>query len=70
MLVPKIGQGKTALEALEALVNMYSKRTPRLEVIIVEPLIDKTTRLQWLAKLNPKYDTYQKFKEKFKGRIK
>ena len=64
MLVPKIGQGKTALEAL---VNMYSKRTPRLEVIIIEPLIDKTTRLQWLAKLNPKYDTYQKFKEILKG---
>ena len=44
---------------------MYCKRAPRLEVIIVEPLIDKSTRLQWLAKLNPKQDTYQKFKEKF-----
>ena len=62
MLVPSIGQGKKALEALH---NMYCKRAPRLEVIIVEPLIDKTTRLQWLAKLNPKQDTYQKFKEKF-----
>lgn len=62
MLVPNIGQGKVALDAL---LNMYCKRRPRLEVIIVEPLIDKSTRLQWLAKLNPKQDTYQKFKEKF-----
>lgn len=67
MLVPKIGQGK---KALEALLEMYKKPTPRLEVIIVEPLIDKNVRLKWLAKLNPKYDTYQKFKENFKGRIK
>ena len=62
MLVPNIGQGKIALEALH---NMYCRRAQRLEVIIVEPIIDKTTRLQWLAKLNPKQDTYQKFKEKF-----
>ena len=62
MLVPNIGQGKIALEALH---NMYCRRAPRLEVTIVEPLIDKTTRLQWLAKLNPEQDTYQKFKEKF-----
>ena len=62
MLVPSIGQGKVALDAL---LSMYCKRRPRLEVIIVEPLIDKSTRLQWLAKLNPKQDTYQKFKEKF-----
>ena len=63
MLVPNIGQGKIALEALH---NMYCRRAPRLEVTIVEPLIDKSTRLQWLAKLNPKLDNYQKFKEKFK----
>ena len=62
MLVPNIRQGKIALEALH---NMYCRRASRLEVIIVEPLIDKTTRLQWLAKLNPEQDTYQKFKEKF-----
>ena len=62
-----IGQGKIALEAL---LEIYKKPTPRLEVIIVEPLIDKNVRLKWLAKLNPKYDTYQKFKENFKGRIK
>ena len=62
MLVPNIRQGKIALEALH---NMYCRRAPRLEVIIVEPLIDKTIRLQWLAKLNPEQDTYQKFKEKF-----
>ena len=62
MLVPNVRQGKIALEALH---NMYCKRAPRLEAIIVEPLIDKSTRLQWLAKLNPKYDTFQKFKEKF-----
>ena len=67
MLVPKIGQGKIALEVL---LDKYRKSVPRLEVTIVEPLIDKNVRLQWLAKLNPKYDTYQKFKEKFKGRIK
>ena len=62
MLVPNVRQGRIALEALH---NMYCKRAPRLEVTIVEPLIDKTTRLQWLAKLNPKQDIYQKFKEKF-----
>ena len=62
MLVPKIGQGKIALEVL---LDKYRKSVPRLEVTIVEPLIDKSTRLQWLAKLNPKQDTYHKFKEKF-----
>ena len=67
MLVPKIGQGKIALEVL---LERYKKSIPRLEETIVESLIDKNVRLQWLAKLNPKYDTYQKFKEKFKGRIK
>ena len=68
MLVPNIGQGKIALVALQ---EMYCKRRPRLEVIIVEPLIDKSTRLQWLSKLNPKQDTYQKFKDKFiKGEYK
>lgn len=60
MLVPKIGQGKIALEVL---LEKYKKPTPRLEVIIVEPLITKDIRLQWLAKLNPKIDTYQKLKE-------
>ena len=66
MLVPNIGQGKIAIEVLQ---EMYCKRRPRLEVIITESLIDKSTRLQWLAKLNSKQDTYQKFKEKFfKGR--
>ena len=61
MLVPSIGQGKVALDAL---LNMYCKRRPRLEVIIVEPLIDKSTRLQWLAKLNSKKDKFQYLKLK------
>ena len=62
MLVPSIGQGKVALEVL---LERYKKSVPRLEVSIIEPLITKDIRLQWLAKLNPKQDTYQKFKEKF-----
>ena len=62
MLVPNIKQGKIALEALQ---EMYCRRAPKLEVIIVEPLIDRSIRLQWLAKLNPEQDTYQKFKENF-----
>ena len=58
MLVPKIGQGKVI-----ALITDVFHRKPRLDVTIVEPLITKEIRLQWLAKLNPKNDTYQKLKE-------
>ena len=58
MLIPKIGQGK----AIALLTDAFQGR-PRLDLTIVEPLITKEIRLQWLAKLNPKNDTYQKLKE-------
>ena len=58
MLVPKVGQGKAI-----ALISNAFCRKPKLDITIVEPVITKNTRLQWLAKLNPKYDTYQKLKE-------
>ena len=58
MLIPKIGQGK----AIALLTDAFQRR-PKLDLTIVEPLITKEIRLQWLAKLNPKNDTYQKLKE-------
>ena len=61
MLVPNIGQGKVALEVL---LERYKKSVPRLEVSIVEPLITKDIRLQWLAKLNSKKDKFQYLKLK------
>ena len=58
MLIPKIGQGK----AIALLADVFQRRA-KLDLTIVEPLITKEIRLQWLAKLNPKNDTYQKLKE-------
>lgn len=58
MLIPKFGQGKAIVLFTDILY-----RKPKLDFTIVEPLITKDIRLQWLAKLNPKGDTYQKLKE-------
>ena len=58
MLIPKIGQGK----ALVLLTDVFHRK-PKLDFTIIEPVITKEIRLQWLAKLNPKGDTYQKLKE-------
>ena len=58
MLVPEIGQGK----AIALLTGMFHRK-PKQDFTIVEPLITKEIRLQCLAKLNPKNDTYQKLKE-------
>ena len=58
MLISKIGQGKAI-----ALISNAFYRKPKLDITIAEPIISKNIRLQWLAKLNPKNDTYQKLKE-------
>ena len=58
MLIPKIGHGK----ALVLLGDVFHRK-PKLGFTIIEPVITKDIRLQWLAKLNPKMDTYQRLKE-------
>ena len=58
MLIPKIGHGK----ALVLLTDVFYRK-PKMGLTILEPVITKDIRLQWLAKLNPKMDTYQKLKE-------
>ena len=58
MLVPKVGHGK----ALALLTDVFHSK-PKLDFTIMEPVITKDIRLQWLAKLNPKMDSYQKLKE-------
>ena len=59
MLVPKFGQGK----AIVLLSGVLHKQPKLNDLTNLEPLITKEIRLQWLAKLNPKNDTYQKLKE-------
>ena len=59
MLVSKFGQGK----AIALLTDVFHRKPKMENLINIEPLITKDIRLQWLAKLNPKNDTYQKLKE-------